>query len=270
MSRRRAAAFAAIALISGCATVRTPVPPAAYRILPPSDTYTITSSDGEVHEANDIKTTDSTLVIVRPRYTPYDRHRYPVTLRYDEIESIETSEHVSLLYLEAGAVAGKNFGAASPDYSRWRATFDVGYLTGEREPVDAPRWDYGGTLFLGISDRDTRVGLKGHALHRFNRTVALDVNAGPLFNWWDGNTFNGFVGGVGVDLGPYFSLQSEYTTFKVEPWSEGSGGDTIHHPGGYEQVWYNGAALHGRPAWVTVGLGVAAFVVLTAIFIATY
>lgn len=263
MSHRIPVSLLVIALLSGCSTVRITVPPSEYRKLSWPHTYEVVTKDGEIREASWIETPDTALVIMRPRFAMKDPRSYPVSIHYDQIDSITTTRRVSLVYLEMGFVTGKNFGVESPDYSKNRATFDVGYMGGDHNPYNRPRWDGGVTLYLAASERDTRVGLKGHANYRLNRSIQFDLAAGPLFNWWDGNTFNGFVGGVGVDLSPWFSLKSEYTTWKVEPWQDG---DLVEHSGGYEQVWYNGAAIRGGPAWFTAGLGAGALTVLIILF----
>lgn len=272
MLRRRwiacgfAASFLGCALLSGCATVTTTVPPADYKKLPWPHTYRITTTDGEIRETSYAETHDSALVVVRPAAPLHDPRPYPVTIRYDEIESIETTRRTSILYLEAGAITGRNFGAASATYSQTRAVFELGYMGGERSAYEKRRWDAGGTFYLAASGEDSRIGVKARARYRVHRNVSFDVSAGPLFGWWDGSFINGFVGGGSVNLSPWFALRSEYMTYNAPSWKQDIGETFIEHPGGYEQVWYNGAVIRGGPAWFTLGVGAALFVALLVYF----
>ena len=85
-----------------------------------------------------------------------------------------------------------------------------------------------------------------------------------LTSWNDG-LFNGFIGGVGVNLGSFFTLKSEYMLYGVPPWRESgytySDGYTYrNYPGGYEKVWYNGVAFRGTLGWVTASVGSVALI----------
>lgn len=253
-------------VVSGCATVRTTVPPEKYDELRWPADYRITSRDGEVRKTNYVKSDDSTLTIVAPTNPAWDRRQYPVTLRYSEIDSIEREQTISVLYLEAGAIYGKNFGVESNVHSDWRAVFELGYMSGERSDFSKPRWDLGGTAYLAAADTDSRIGLRARARYRAHRNISFGISAGPLFGWWDGSFFNGFVGGGSVNFGSWFALRSEYMAYNAPPWLEDVGETFVEHPGGYEQVWYNGAVLSGTPAWFTVGVGAGAFVALIILF----
>jgi hypothetical protein len=254
-----AAIGSALAVASGCATVRTTIPPSEYKNLRWPTTYTIISRDGEIREASDILKQDSSLVVVRPRYPLNDRRKYPVTIAYDDIESIETVQHRNILHVEAGAEGGPNLGDDSDEYSSWIGVIELGYVAGElTRPV--PRgWGYGGTMFVALGESAARVGLKARARYRFNPDLSLDFGAGPMLDTPDDGFLAGFVGGVGLRAWSSLSVRSEIVTYHVKPWSERE--THVNHPGGTEVVWYNGAAVLGTPAWITMGVAFVAIIV---------
>jgi hypothetical protein len=265
--RRWVALPTALLLLTSCATVHHVVPPEDYRKLHWPNTYHVKTKGELERVSSSIESNDSSLVIVRPSYPLQDKRHYPVTIPYHQIESIETQKQESVLFIELGAVTGKNFGDESDSYARNRVIFELGYLTGKRDKFVAPRWDKGLTFYLGAGDAESRIGLKARARYRMNNTISFDVGAGPLFNWWDGHFVNGFVGGIGVGITPYINLRSEYMSFGIDEWKTGSGASTVTHPSGLEQVWYNGATFSGAPAWFAIGVAGAAFVALLVIFI---
>ena len=260
-------------VFSGCATVATPIPPSEYESLNHRRTVRVTPREGDWYETSEMSITDSTLTIVRPHYAEWDQRRYPVTYRLDEIESVASIKHVSLVYIESGVEHGSaNHGAASQFYSETLFVIDMGYLSGERSDREHPRWGFGGTIMTAMGE-DFRMGAKARIRYRMSQTFSLDATAGPMLTSWNDGLFNGFVGGMNLNAGP-FSFRSEYMTYKVPSWtaedySYPTGHTYTHHPGGYEKVWYNGVAFQGTLGWVTAGVGtVAMFVYVAASFAA--
>jgi hypothetical protein len=261
-------ALLAVTLLANCATVRTPVPPSDYHKISWPHTYAITSKDGKVREASNIEKTDSSLTIMNLSDLSADHHGYPVTLRYDDITSIDRLGRKSILHLEVGLETGKNFGDPSLHYSNTIGIFEVGYVSGERRPV-RPRWGFGGTMMAALGN-EARIGLKARARYHFNSWLSSDIVAGPMLTTPHDGFFNGFVGGLGLNLGDAITLRSEYMLWGVNSWRENTGYYAfdkytyIDHPAGYEQVWYNGATVRGTAAGVILavaGVGVVAFII---------
>lgn len=77
--------------------------------------------------------------------------------------------------------------------------------------------------------------------------------------------FNGFVGGVALNV-KFLTLRSEYMTWPVEAWDDThySGGipyEVVHHPGGHEQIWFNGVTMNGNASRVVVAIATALFII---------
>jgi hypothetical protein len=189
-----------------------------------------------------------------------------VSLRFNEIQSISRIKHESLVYVESGVEHGANHGAESEFFSKNFLVIDMGYVTGERKYEEHPPWGFGGTLMIAASDQAFRIGLKARARYRWKPYLSFDATAGPMLTSWNDGFINGFVGGVNVNAGSFFTIRSEYMTYQVDPWREAhynfpGGYVYTQHPGGYEKVWYNGVAFRGTLGWVTAGVGSAAMIV---------
>lgn len=171
---------------------------------------------------------------------------------------------IGKLHTQAGVIVGQNYGEKSErDFGETQAVAELGYVTGESR-TDYPSWDFGGTGYLIVSD-PMRPGLKAIARRRFNRDIDLDISAGPMITYDSSGLFNGFVGGVALNV-KFLTLRSEYMTWPVEAWDyvRYSGGvpyETIHHPGGHEQVWFNGISMNGNASWVVVGVVTVLFII---------
>lgn len=254
-----------IVLFSGCATILTPIPPSEYGGLSGAHTLRVTTTNGERRETSQLDIEDSTLTIIKPRAAMHDPRTYPVSYRFSEIRSVASIKQESLVYVESGVETGKNHGAESQYYSETFLMIEMGYLSGERARPEPPRWGFGGTFLVAASNMDFRAGMKARARYRFNRHLSCDVTAGPMLTSWNDGLFNGFIGGVGVNLGSFFTLKSEYMLYGVPPWRESgytySDGYTYtNYPGGYEKVWYNGVAFRGTLGWVTASVGSVALI----------
>jgi len=241
------------------------IPPAEYQTLNGSRTVRVTPKNGDWRDSAAISVHDSTLTIAKPRYPEYDTREYPVSYRFDELESVSTIKHEGLIYVESGVEHGSNHGAESQFFSKNFFVIDMGYLSGERRYHEHPRWGFGGTLLIAASDMDFRMGAKGRVRYRLNPHLSFDATAGPMLKSWNDGLINGFVGGVNVNVGSTFMLRSEYMTYEVSPWRDASynyssGYTYTQYPGGYEKVWYNGIAFHGTMGWVTASVGSFALV----------
>ena len=156
------------------------------------------------------------------------------------------------LHTQAGVVVGKNFGDEPFDFQDTQAVAELGYVPGGLHS-SAPRWSFGGTAYALLDD-PIRPGIKVMARRRINRTLSLDISAGPMITYDSSGLFNGFTGGVTLTAS-FLTLRSEFVSWPFEGWEElhhDSGGMPTyleHHPGGHEQVWYNGVAVNGAASW---------------------
>ena len=259
-----------VSLLANCASVRTPLPPSEYRQISWPHTYAVTTKDGKVREASNIQEADSSLTIINPSdLSSMDRASYPVTIPYSQITSIDRLEHHSILHVEVGIETGKNSGDSSLHYTSTIGVFELGYVSGELRPV-RPTWGFGGTVMFALGN-EARVGLKARARYRFNPWLSSDIVAGPMLTTPHDGFFNGFIGGLALNVGSSITLRSEYMVWGVDPWRQNTGYYTydkytfIEHPAGYEQVWYNGATFRGTAAGVVLavaGIGVVALVIM--------
>ena len=263
---RIVASILIVALLSNCATVHTPLPRSDYSKLSWPHSYAVTTKDGKVREASNIEKADSSLTIINPSdLSSMDRKSYPVTIPYSQITSIDRLEHHNILHLEVGIETGKNSGDPSPHYTSTMGVFELGYVTGESRPV-RPKWGFGGTMMAALGN-EARIGIKARARYRFNPWLSSDIVAGPMLTTFHEGFFNGFIGGLALNVGSSITLRSEYMVWGVNAWRENTGYYAFHkytsveHPAGYEQVWYNGATFQGTAAGIVLavaGVGVLA------------
>lgn len=245
-----------VALTCGCATVLTPVPDSEYAKLEEVRTYHVVTKSGEKRTTSKQSVNDSTLVIIKPAAGLHDPRRYPVSIPLNDIESISTVRYESLVYIESGVQAGKNYGDYSLTFSPYLFTAELGYLSGERRKAVKPPTGYGATMYFAGSSHDFRGGIKARVRYRFNNSISVDAAGGPLL----GNN-SGFVSSVGVNLGSAVTFKSEWMSAEFEPWTEVVYPTRIHHPGGTEQIWYNGIMLRNGLGWMAmtleIGVGIA-------------
>lgn len=170
------------------------------------------------------------------------------------------------LHQEAGIDVGHNFGGEPlRKNGATQLVGELGYVAGE-SGTDYPRWDFGGTGYLMLSD-PMRPGIKAIARRRFSRDVALDFSAGPMITYDSSAWFNGFIGGVALNY-KFLTLRSGYMAWPFEPWDDvHSAGDpysSYHHPGGHEHVWYNGLTINGNASWIVVGVVTGLIIIAAA------
>jgi hypothetical protein len=263
---RLVASFLIVSLLSNCATVRTPVPPSDYRKISWPHTYAVTTKDGKVREASNIQKADSSLTVVNSSDLSSDQLGYPVTIPYRDIKSIERIGQHSILHVEVGIETGKNSGDPSLHYTSTIGVFELGYVTGELRPV-RPKWGFGGTMMAALGN-EARIGLKARARYRFNPWLSSDIVAGPMVTTFHDGFFNGFIGGLALNVGSSITLRSEYMVWGVNAWRENTGYYAydkytfIEHPAGYEQVWYNGATFRGTAAGIVLAVAGAGVIAL--------
>ena len=174
---------------------------------------------------------------------------------------------IGKLHTQAGFVVGKNYGDESlRGFSETQGVAELGYVTGESKS-DFPRWDFGGTSYLALTD-PMRPGGKAIARRRFNPKLDLDISAGPMITYESSGPFNGFIGGVALNVS-FVTLRSEYMSWPTEPWDEytyenGVIASVISHPSGHEQIWFNGLSFNGTASWVTAAIVTAVFIAAAA------
>jgi hypothetical protein len=174
---------------------------------------------------------------------------------------------VGQLHTQAGVLVGNNFGDEGyHDFGETQAIAELGYVTGGPRGA-TPRWGFGGTGYLLLSD-PMRPGLKAIARRRFNQDVSLDFSAGPMITYNSSGTFNGFTGGVALNV-KFLTLRSEYVTWPFEAWDdyiyvEGQPPAIIHYPSGHEQVWFNGVSMNGTASWVVVAVATSLIIIAGA------
>lgn len=170
------------------------------------------------------------------------------------------------LHIQSGLEAGHNFGAEDHNTTATRAIVELGYVPGRNRSA-FPAWDFGGTGYLAMSE-DFRPGIKAIARRRFNPDLSLDLSAGPMITYDSSGLFNGFIGGVSLNM-KVVTFRSEFMTWPVPAWDQGlSTPDlvnyTVHHPAGHEQVWYNGVAFNGETGLLVAALGFVAMLAIVA------
>jgi|SRR5688572_7571467 hypothetical protein len=251
-------AIALIALATGCATVKTTVPPSNYSKLSPSKDYVVTTASGST-PASHVQVNDSMLVVEGPPMQ---------AIQLKDVELVERVHRKSVIYAEAAIEYGVNNGVEQQQFPTWYAIAELGYLSGELASP-RPRWGVGGTVLLGAAESAFRMAFKARVRYRVNPTLSFDVAGGPRLDPSQPD-FNGYIASVGVNLGEFFTLRSELMSYEIDPWTTYENGVTpIEHPGGDVNAWYNGVAFRGAPGWIGIGLGTAAFVALTILIIAT-
>jgi hypothetical protein len=171
---------------------------------------------------------------------------------------------VGKLHTQFGFEGGHNFGDESQDVETTAAVAELGYVTGQ-SMTEPPRWGFGGAAYLAVVD-PLRPGVKAIARRYFDHDTSLDISAGPMITYDSSGLFNGFIGGVAFNY-HFVTLRSEYMTWPFEAWdgmySDSAGNNyTVHHAGGHEAMWYNGASFNGRSSWVA--LAVSAGIVIAA------
>ena len=100
--------------------------------------------------------------------------------------------------------------------------------------------------------------MKAIARRRFAEDVSLDFSAGPMITYDSSGLFNGFTGGLALNL-KFITFRSEYVSWPIEPWDEyyypvGQPAVITHHPSGHEQIWFNGVSMNGTASWVTAAI----------------
>lgn len=259
-----------VALAGGCTVVGTTVPPAEYSELGDSRNYRVTARATR-YEAGRIRVEDSTLVILGPNDPLHDPHRYPVVVPLSEVQSIETLRMENLVYVEAGVqFPSAQGGVAAPAADDLIAELEFGHITGQRLGVRPSRWGFGGTIGVLVgNETESHAALKARVRYRFHRHFSTDLFAGPMMHSWGDGPWDGFTVGVGLNLGPYFSLKSEFVSVEQPSWRtfNSDGHTTEVFPAGHAKTWYNGVALRGGPAWITLGAGSAALILLTVVVI---
>jgi len=152
------------------------------------------------------------------------------------------------LHSQFGVAVGNNFGDEPRDFSETQAVAELGYVQGGLK-ADTPRWSFGGTSYLMITE-DLRPGIKAIARRRLAHNVSLDISAGPMITYDSSGLFNGFTGGVALNVS-FLTLRSEFVSWPFEAWdqyhysNDGLSSTVERHPGGHEQVWFNGVAFNG-------------------------
>ena len=170
--------LATIALISGCASVLTPVPESNYNELESHHTYYVVTKSGDTRQTAQQSIDDSVLVIEKPRAALHDARSYPVRIPFDDIESISTIKTESLLYIESGIEAGNRSGAETYSDSPFLITTELGHITGERVGRVHPRWGYGGTVYFGANADEFIGGIKARVRYRAGDHYSFDAAAG--------------------------------------------------------------------------------------------
>jgi hypothetical protein len=169
----------------------------------------------------------------------------------------------STLHTQAGVVFGHNYSAESErKLGDTQAIAELGYVTGESK-TDQPKWGYGATSYLMLSD-PMRPGVKAIVRRRLNPDVDLDLSAGPMITYDSSGLYNGFIGGVALNV-RFLTFRSEYMSWPVEPWDEYNYNSVpqsvVHHSSGHEQIWYNGLSMNGVASWVTAAVAVGIILV---------
>ncbi len=172
---------------------------------------------------------------------------------------------VGQLHTQFGLVHGNNFGDEPlQGFSAVQGVAELGYVTGGPRAA-TPRWGFGGTGYLLIDD-PLVPGMKAIARRRFSKDMSLDFSAGPMITYNSSGTFNGFTGGVALNL-KFITLRSEYVSWPVEPWNEYAypeghpEGVATYHPSGHEQVWFNGVTMNGTASWVSVAIATGLIII---------
>ncbi len=251
-----------MAFVSGCATVLTPLPESEFHHLDENRTYYIVTKSGETRQTAKQTIEDSTLVIRKPRAALHDPRPYPARISMSDIESISTVRTENLVYVESGLQAGKNYGDDSQGFSPFLFVTELGYISGERGRTTKPPAGYGATLYMAASNNDFRGALKARVRYRFNRHVSIDGAGGPLLG------DSGFVTSLGVNLGTFVTLKTEWMSYEFEPWTDYDGNTRTYHPTGTEQVWYSGMTFRNGAGWMAmtleIGAGIAMMMAVTA------
>jgi hypothetical protein len=172
---------------------------------------------------------------------------------------------IGKLHTQAGLVIGSNHGdEPKMDFSEGQLVAELGYVTGGPRAA-TPQWGFGGTSYLLMAE-ELWPGMKAIARRRFNSNVSLDLSAGSMITYNSSGLFNGFTGGLALNI-HFVTLRSEYVTWPIEPWDEynyqGSQPlPVVHHPSGHQKVWFNGVSMNGTASWVTVAIVTGIFIAL--------
>jgi len=168
------------------------------------------------------------------------------------------------LHSQFGFAAGHNFGEEPQQQSEeGTGVAELGYVPGGLK-ADTPRWSFGGTAYTLIGD-NMKPGIKAIARRRLAHNVSVDISAGPMITYDSSFLFNGFTGGVALNLS-FVSLRSEYVSWPFDAWDEyhysqdGLSSTVEHHPGGHQQVWFNGLAFNGAASWWAFAIVAGAFI----------
>jgi hypothetical protein len=246
----------AVFLGAGCASVPTLIPRDEYCALG-QKTVRVTTMSEEIYGIG-VRCADSTLTLARAQYPEYDRRNYPLDIPMQDIDRVETIRAESLVYVETGVEYGVYLAGEAPNFSPTLYVTEIGYLSGERKRDVRPRWGFGGSLFLSLSNSESFGGIKGRARYRLNDTWSFDATTGPLVHSWE---LQGWMFGAGVNLGRYVTFRSEYVAHRYEAWREpgqGAADGYTYYDAGTEHVWYNGVALRNGAGWLATGVGVVA------------
>jgi hypothetical protein len=165
---------------------------------------------------------------------------------------------------------GGVIGSESRSHSPWRAVTEIGYMWERRAVGDSTGWGGGATIYAGLGRDDLRLGFKPRLRYRFRPEWFVDVSAGVIFYTVENdpdNSDTGFVGGVSVGHGDWFTLRTDVNVKRVDEWTTVHMNQPLVHEGGYETAVYAGVAARDRAGWMATAVGVAALLALMALVI---
>lgn len=176
------------------------------------------------------------------------------------------------VYVETGLVAGGVAGSEGPSHSDLRAVSDIGYLWGRHPIPGSSKWGGGLTLYLGLGSEDFRMGLTPRLRYSFGPKWSFDVSAGYIFATLENEpnvSDTGFAGALHLNYGSWFTIRADVNVKKVDEWTTVHWNQPVIHEGGYETAIYAGVAMRNRPGWVATAVGVAAFLGLMLMVVAS-
>lgn len=173
------------------------------------------------------------------------------------------------VYIETGVQAGGVIGVESVSHSSVRAVSEIGYMfAGGAEHGTA--WGGGATVYAGLGREDMRLGIKPRVRYRFRPQWFVDVSAGFIFATLEndlGVSDTGFVGGVHLGYGKWWTLRADVNVKKVDEFRYVTYDPPVLRESGYETAVYAGLALRNKGGWVAAAVGTAALLGLMVLVV---